>query len=272
MSYRAVFRCIAGCPGEHSLEQPIYRCPTCGDLLEVSHDIEALRDRSAGGVDAAVRRALQAHRRGPTARRCGARRSGCCPSIRDENIVSMDEGGTNLFWAERFGRALGPRRAVGQAVRQLAHRVVQGPRDDGARLDGQADDRATAARCSAVACASTGDTSASLAAYAAAAGIPAIVILPRGKVTTAQLVQPLANGAHGAVARHRLRRLHGHRAAAGRRRARLPRQLDEQPAARGTEDRRHRDRAAVRLAGARRGHHPGRQPRATSARSAPAST
>jgi threonine synthase len=47
----------------------------------------------------------------------------------------------------------------------------------------------------AVACASTGDTSASLAAYAAAAGIPAIVILPRGKITTAQLVQPLANGA-----------------------------------------------------------------------------
>ena len=47
----------------------------------------------------------------------------------------------------------------------------------------------------AVGCASTGDTSASLAAYAAAAGIPAIVVLPRGKVTVAQLVQPLANGA-----------------------------------------------------------------------------
>ena len=47
----------------------------------------------------------------------------------------------------------------------------------------------------AVACASTGDTSASLAAYCAAAGIPAIVILPRGKVSVAQLLQPLANGA-----------------------------------------------------------------------------
>jgi len=47
----------------------------------------------------------------------------------------------------------------------------------------------------AVACASTGDTSAALAAYAAAAGIRAMVILPRGKVSTAQLVQPLANGA-----------------------------------------------------------------------------
>jgi threonine synthase len=47
----------------------------------------------------------------------------------------------------------------------------------------------------AVACASTGDTSASLAAYAAAGGIPAIVLLPRGKVSTAQLLQPIANGA-----------------------------------------------------------------------------
>ena len=47
----------------------------------------------------------------------------------------------------------------------------------------------------AVACASTGDTSAALAAYGAAAGIRTLVILPRGKVSTAQLVQPLANGA-----------------------------------------------------------------------------
>jgi threonine synthase len=47
-----------------------------------------------------------------------------------------------------------------------------------------------------VACASTGDTSAALAAYAAAAGIPSIVFLPRGKVSTAQLIQPIANGAH----------------------------------------------------------------------------
>jgi threonine synthase len=47
----------------------------------------------------------------------------------------------------------------------------------------------------AVACASTGDTSAALAAYAAAAGLLAIVFLPRGKVSTAQLIQPIANGA-----------------------------------------------------------------------------
>jgi threonine synthase len=47
----------------------------------------------------------------------------------------------------------------------------------------------------AVACASTGDTSAALATYCAAAGIPSVVLLPKGKISIAQLVQPIANGA-----------------------------------------------------------------------------
>jgi threonine synthase len=47
----------------------------------------------------------------------------------------------------------------------------------------------------AAACASTGDTSAALAAYCAAAGIPSIVFLPRNKVSAAQLIQPISNGA-----------------------------------------------------------------------------
>jgi threonine synthase len=47
----------------------------------------------------------------------------------------------------------------------------------------------------AVACASSGDTSAALAAYCAVAGIPAVVILPQDRVSLPQLVQPLANGA-----------------------------------------------------------------------------
>ncbi|RME89119.1 MAG: threonine synthase, partial [Candidatus Hydrogenedentota bacterium] len=47
----------------------------------------------------------------------------------------------------------------------------------------------------AVACASTGDTSAALAAYAANADIPSVILLPRNKVSVAQLIQPVANGA-----------------------------------------------------------------------------
>jgi threonine synthase len=46
----------------------------------------------------------------------------------------------------------------------------------------------------AVACASTGDTSAALGAYCAFAGIPSVVLLPKDKISIAQLVQPLANG------------------------------------------------------------------------------
>jgi len=54
---------------------------------------------------------------------------------------------------------------------------------------------AKAAGIKAVACASTGDTSAMAAAYAAAAGIECVVILPEGKVTAVQLAQPLVHGA-----------------------------------------------------------------------------
>lgn len=46
----------------------------------------------------------------------------------------------------------------------------------------------------AVGCASTGDTSAALSAYCAAAGIPSVVFLPADKISLAQLVQPIANG------------------------------------------------------------------------------
>jgi threonine synthase len=48
MSYNAWFQCINGCPGQYSLLEIIYRCPTCGDLLEVRHDTEALKSRAAG--------------------------------------------------------------------------------------------------------------------------------------------------------------------------------------------------------------------------------
>ena len=113
----------------------------------------------------------------------------------------------------------------------------------------------------AVACASTGDTSAALAAYAAAAGIPAdrhpAARQGVGGAAGAAARQRRA----GAGARHRLRRLHGDRAAPRGGRGRLPGELDEQPPARRTEDAVDRDRAAVRLGSAGRRDHPGRQSR-----------
>ena len=117
-----------------------------------------------------------------------------CPELRDENVVSMDEGGTNMFWAERFGRELG---IEDLWVKQCGNSHTGSFKDLGMTVLVSVVKQMVAdgAGVRAVACASTGDTSAALAAYAAAAGIPAVVILPRGRVTAAQLVQPLANGA-----------------------------------------------------------------------------
>jgi threonine synthase len=193
MPYRAVFRCIAGCHGEHPLDRPIYRCPACGDLLEVSHDIDALRDRSADEwkalFDSRYKRTTW-----PYGSSVWGKKEWVLPSIVDDNIVSMDEGGTNLFWAERFGKSIG---LDDLWVKQCGNSHTGSFKDLGMTVlvSMVKQMRARGVELQAVACASTGDTSASLAAYAAAAGIPAIVILPRGKVTTAQLVQPLANGA-----------------------------------------------------------------------------
>lgn len=193
MRYRAVFRCIAGCEGEHSLLTPIYRCPTCGNLLEVSHDLDALGARAPGSwtrlFDDRYKRTTW-----PYGSAVWGKKEWVCPIVDDDNVVSMDEGGTNLFWADRFGRELG----LDELWVKLCGNSHTGSfKDLGMTVlvsvvrqmirDGRS--------IRAVACASTGDTSASLAAYAAAAGVPAIVILPRGKVSTAQLVQPLANGA-----------------------------------------------------------------------------
>jgi threonine synthase len=193
MNYRAVFKCIAGCEGEYELEQPIYRCPTCGDLLEVVHDLEALRHR---GAAAWTRLFDERYKRTewPYGSAVWGKKEWVCPGVRDENIVSMDEGGTNLMWAERFGRELG---IEDLWIKMCGNSHTGSFKDLGMTVlvsivrQMIADGRPVRA----VACASTGDTSASLAAYAAAANIPSIVVLPKGKVSTAQLVQPLANGA-----------------------------------------------------------------------------
>jgi threonine synthase len=121
------------------------------------------------------------------------------PSVRDENVVSMYEGNSNLFWAERLGKQIG---VEDLWVKLCGNSHTGSFKDLGMTVlvsvvkQMMADESPTRRAPRAVACASTGDTSAALAAYAACAGIPAIIFLPAGKVSTAQLIQPVANGAH----------------------------------------------------------------------------
>jgi len=193
MAYNAWFQCINGCAGQFSLLEIIYRCPACGDLLEVQHDTEALRTRAPAAwmqlFDDRCRRNSYPYGSG-----VWGKKEWVVPFIDNENVVSTYEGNSNLLWAERYGKQLhvedlwvkqcgnshtGSFKDLGMTVLVS---VVRQMIADGHHID-------------AVACASTGDTSAALASYCAAAGIPAVVLLPRNKVSPAQLVQPLANGA-----------------------------------------------------------------------------
>lgn len=191
---RAYFRCFRGCPGQFSVYDVIYTCPTCGGLLEVHHELEPLRALSAEAwktrIDGRV-----GSTRWPYGSGVWGMREWVLPDLRDENVVSMYEGNSNLFWAERLGRQIG---VPDLWVKMCGNSHTGSFKDLGMTVLVSVVKQMIAQNSPvrAVACASTGDTSAALAAYAACAGIPAIIFLPQGKVSTAQLVQPVANGAH----------------------------------------------------------------------------
>src|SRR5512146_2174938 len=194
MPYRAWFQCInESCKERYPLNTVIYRCKSCGSLLEVRHDMHGLARRDAK----AWMKVFEDRYKStvwPYGSGVWGKKEWILPQIANENIVSLYEGGTNLFWAERFGKILGLEnlwiklcgnshsgsfKDLGMTVlvSQVKQMISEG------------------APIKAVACASTGDTSAALATYCAAAAIPSIVLLPKGKISIAQLVQPIANGA-----------------------------------------------------------------------------
>jgi threonine synthase len=195
----AWYQCIRGCPGRHSVFQVIYRCPACGGLLEVIHDATALAARSGPEWRElfAGRARVGANTQYPIPTSgVWSKWEWVLPQLRPENIVSLGEGYTPLLYSPRLGRSLG---VEDLWIKQCGVSHTGSFKDLGMTVLVSAVAQIMADRLApvrAVACASTGDTSASLAAYAAAAGIPAIVFLPKGKISTAQLIQPIANGAH----------------------------------------------------------------------------
>ena len=194
MSYRAWFQCInpecgATCP----LNSIVYQCKCCGSLLEVQHDLKQLKRRGAQGWKKLFESRYKSNQ-WPYGSGVWGKKEWVLPEIKDENIVSLYEGGTNLFWAERFGKIAG----VNELWIKLCGNTHSGSfKDLGMTvLVSQVKQMISeGAPIKAVVCASTGDTSAALATYCAAAGIPSIVLLPRGKISLAQLIQPVSNGA-----------------------------------------------------------------------------
>jgi threonine synthase len=193
MTYRNWLECIRGCGDRHSIFDVIYRCPTCGGLLDVVHDTEALKDRSPSAWMQLFERRTRTNE-WPYGSGVWGKKEWVSPEIDNENVVSMYEGHTNCFWADRLGREIGLEELW---VKLCGNSHTGSFKDLGMTVLVSAVKQmiADGRPIRAVACASTGDTSAALAAYAAAAGIPSVVLLPKGKVSTAQLIQPIANGA-----------------------------------------------------------------------------
>ncbi len=193
MENRAWFQCIAGCSETYPLNEIIYRCRVCGGLLEVVHDLACLRKRDAADwmrlFDGRYRRTEY-----PYGSSVWGKKEWVCPAVEDQHVVSIYEGGSNLFWAERLGRELG---LEDLWVKQCGNNHTGSFKDLGMTVLVSVVNQmmAEGKGIRGIACASTGDTSASLAAYCASAGIPAIVFLPRDKVSVTQLIQPISHGA-----------------------------------------------------------------------------
>ncbi len=193
MSFRAWFRCSGGCDWRADLTEIVYRCPRCHGLLEVEHDLEALRERSPAAwkalFDGRFRRATW-----PLGSGVWGKKEWVYPQLAPENVVSMYEGGSPLLRIDRYAREIGLE-DVWLKESGVTHTGSFKDLGMTVLVSAVKEMRARGAPVRAVACASTGDTSAALAAYCAAAGIPSVVLLPRGQISTAQLVQPIANGA-----------------------------------------------------------------------------
>ncbi len=177
-------RCINGdCRSEFELDERVYVCARCGELLEIER---------TGDFDASMLREVWRDRRTSNEVRD---RSGVwrfrefLPFDDNVSVVSLEEGNTQLYDARRCAEY------CGLESLKLKH---QGNNPTGSFKDTGMTVAVTQARklgVRRVVCASTGNTAASLAAYAARADLTCEIMVPEGQVSSAKLAQALDYGA-----------------------------------------------------------------------------
>src|SRR5215470_18196869 len=187
----AQLRCI-GCGALHQSAGRDLRCPDCGDLFEVIYP-EWKTSQRDNTFDPTVLKSVWHQRR---ASRTVADRSGVwrfrelLPRLGElESVVTLSEGNTPVYELPECARIAGIERLFAKH---------QGMNPTGSFKDTGMTVAATAARQEGfqwVACASTGNTSASMAAYAARGGMRSLVLIPDGQVSWGKLSQALDYGA-----------------------------------------------------------------------------
>jgi threonine synthase len=179
------FRCI-GCATVTGSAAQDFRCSQCGNLLEIT-------DSSWNSRNPAALKSLWRERRTLNA---ALDLSGVwrfrelLPAPQsEEQVITLREGNTPLYELPQSSRATGVTRLFAKH---------QGMNPTGSFKDAGMTVAATFARqagYSWVACASTGNTSASMAAYAARGGMRSLVLVPEGKISWSKLSQSLDYGA-----------------------------------------------------------------------------
>src|SRR5215216_101330 len=173
-----VVRCME-CGRTVPADQPVGQCPNCGGLL----DVELTFPQSVRPGDLTVELP-------PALRQSGVwRYRRLLPELPDEAIVTRAEGNTPIYWDQRLARYAGLERI---GLKHEGQNPTASFKDRGMTV-GVSHAVAVGARI--VACASTGNTSASLASSAAAAGLAALVLIPEGKIAGGKLAQTIAHGA-----------------------------------------------------------------------------
>jgi threonine synthase len=154
----------------------IYTCPRCQDLLEIRYDYE----RIAPVIDTKLWRSKDFS---------VWRYRELIPISDETRVVTLCEGGTGLHKSENLADDLRLKRL---------HVKFEGENPTGSFKDRGMTvgvSKALELEARMVACASTGNTSASLSAYAARAGLRCVVLIPAGKIAQGKLAQAMAHGA-----------------------------------------------------------------------------
>jgi threonine synthase len=158
---------------------PLTACPSCGGLLDAVIDTSTPVNVTEFGRNLPAALAMS-----------GVwRYRSLLPAIPDGAIVTRSEGRTPIYWDDRIAEFAG---VASMGLKHEGQNPTASFKDRGMTV-GLSHARAIGAKF--VACASTGNTSASLASYAAAAQIPALVLIPEGKISGGKLAQTIAHGA-----------------------------------------------------------------------------
>ncbi len=163
-----MIKCVS-CGKEYSKDEIIYTCTDCGAVLEVVCNPDVSKD-----IFSCRKQTMWKYKE--------------FMPVDEKKIVSLEEGGTPFVKCDKLGSELG----IDLYVK------VEGSNPTGSFKDRGMSVGITKAMelgVSTVGCASTGNTSASLAAYAARAGLRCVVLLPSGKVALGKLAQAMFHGA-----------------------------------------------------------------------------